>query len=228
MATFSDMVTLLLTFFVLLMSMASFDDPAKVEAVFESIRQAFGAGGMEELRLGASTEPQNATSDERLEQSIQPIASALRQALAEHVSDDLIRMVQDEQELRIRLDDRILFRPGSAELHPAAYALLGDVADQLSEQEVEIRIEAHTDANGSEEKNWEVSASRSLTVVRALRERGPIDGERLQGVAYGQFRPATTFGEAAAWNRRVELVLRSDHRAAAGAALDLLDRGAAP
>ena len=226
MGTFSDLVTLLLTFFVLMMSMAAFDDPYKVDMVFESLADALGPKGFTFSALGTHNEKQSATPDERRQESIQPIKAALRSALAEHLSDDVVRMVQDENEIRIRLDDRVLFRPGSAELHPAAYALLADVASVLQDEDVEIRVEAHTDASGSEDDNWDISAERALTVVHTFRERGPIPGDRLEAVAYGEFRPATTIGEDAAWNRRVELLLRSDEFLSTNAVLQLKDRGA--
>jgi len=223
MGTFSDLVTLLLTFFVLMMSMAAFDDPYKVDMVFESLHEALGPKGFTFASLGSSNKKQAATVDERREEAIQPIKAALRSALAEHLSDDVMSMVADEQEIRVRLDDRVLFRPGSAELHPAAYALLSDLAGTLEGELVDIRIEAHTDASGTEADNWKVSADRSLAVVAALRDRGTIPGERLEAVAYGEFRPATTIGEDKAWNRRVEILLRSDEWISTDAVLKLKD-----
>ena len=49
MVTYSDMVTLLLTFFVMQLAMANFEDPGKIDAALESIRAAFGSGGLEKL-----------------------------------------------------------------------------------------------------------------------------------------------------------------------------------
>ena len=217
MATFSDLVTLLLTFFVLMLSMASFDDPAKVEAVFDSIRSALGASGLDRKVPGTFVEELQLTPQIIEEDTVNPIAAKLREAMKEHISDDLVRMTSNEEELRIRLDDRVLFKPGSTELHPAAYALLTDIAVALVGEEVTIRIEGHTDATGDELSNWKVSSLRAIAVVEALRERGPIPGERLEADAMGQFRPASTFGENPSWNRRVEFVLKSDQYAAVGA-----------
>ena len=217
MATFSDMVTLLLTFFVLLLSMANFEDPTKVEAVLSSIKSALGVNGFDSELLASHVEELYTTQPIRRDETVNPTEARLRQAFEKHISDDLIRMVSTEQEIRIRLDDRVLFAPGSTELHPAAYALVSDVAHIAATSDVEIRVEGHTDSSGSEVENWRVSSERALSVVTALRERGPVLGERLEADAYGEFRPATTFGEDARWNRRVELVLKSDDSAAVGA-----------
>jgi len=209
MATYSDLVTLLLTFFVLLMSMASFDNKRLVQAVMESIHEAFGMSGLDVAAVHTFTE-RGYTEPQRLAQSTQPTVARLREAFAKHLSDDVIRISQQEQEVRFRIDDRVFFRPGSAELHPAAYSLIADLAVVLADEQVDIRVEGHTDSSGSERDNWELSAMRSLAVVEAFREKGPVAGERLEVVAFGSFRNASYFGESDEWNRRIELVLNTD------------------
>ncbi len=227
MATFSDMVTLLLTFFVMLMAMANFEDTQRVEAVFHSIRSALSVGAIQFNRVGSHNERQSMTPDQTRKESIQPIMAKLRQAYAKHLSDDLIRMTNNEQEIRLRLDARVLFREGSSKLHPAAYALLTDIATVLNDEAVEIRVEGHSDATGSPESNWKLSSERALSVVMALNEKGPIPGERLEADAFGQYRPAAGFGEVESWNRRVELVLRSDD-ANASRAVEILSATGGP
>lgn len=225
MATYSDMVTLLLTFFVLLLAMATFDDTKRVEAVFESIKSALGVGGFESNLVGVMKEP-NYTQESTVRDDVtRPVVARLRQAMSKHISDDLIRMVQNEQEVRLRLDDRVFFRPGSTKLHPTAYSLLADLADILSEVDGEIRVEGHTDATGNEHRNWLLAAERAISVVETLRAKGPIAGERLEASAFAQFHPASTFGEDATWNRRVEIVIRSDDVGTSRAAESLMNPG---
>ena len=224
MATFSDLVTLLLTFFVMLMAMASFDDPVKVEAVVTSIQSAFGVDGYESKMIQVHTE-EAFTDNKRRQETIQPIVARLRQAFSQHISDHFIKMVDQEQEVRVRLDERVFFRPGSAELHPTAYALLADVGSVLADAEVDIRIEGYADGLGTEKRNWELSAARSLAVVMALRERGNIPGERLEAAAFGAYHPGAEFGAGSEWNRRIEIVLRTDDLGGADAARRLMDRG---
>jgi chemotaxis protein MotB len=224
MATFSDMVTLLLTFFVMLMAMANFEDPSKVDAVILSIRKALGVDGHNSKLINSHKE-EAFTAKERREESLQPTVARLRQAFAQHISDHFIKMEDKEQEVRVRLDERVFFRPGSSELHPAAYALLADVGTVLADTEVDIRIEGYADGLGTEQKNWEVSADRSLAVVMALRDRGPIPGDRLEAVAFGAFHPGAEFGEGVDWNRRIEIVLRTDDVGGADAARRMLDVG---
>ena len=209
MATYSDMVTLMLTFFVLLLAMATFEDVRRVEAVFESIKSALGVGGMDKMLIGVQKKTAHTIEELIKDEVVQPIRVKLRAAMSEHISDDLIRMVQTKEEFRLRLDDRVLFRPGSSTLHPAAYAMMSDIAKVLANVESEIRVEGHTDASGDERANWKLSGQRATAVVMALRAKGPIPGKNLQSIAMGHWRPASTFGEDDAWNRRVELVVRS-------------------
>ncbi len=216
MATYSDMVTLLLTFFVLMMAMANFDDTQRSQQVIESLQESFGMSGFQPSLTHTHTEKAY-TEPRRRQQAIQPSVAKIREAMAKHLSDDVMRIAQKDHELRVRLDDRVFFKPGSHELHPAAYALVSDLAAALVEQDVAIRVEGHTDASGDEHANWQLSAQRALSVVEALQEKGPIDGKRLEAVAYGSHRVASDFGETDEWNRRVELVLLAEDSAGAAA-----------
>lgn len=216
MGTFSDLVTLLLTFFIMLLAMASFDDTLRVEAVVGSIREALGADVMSDVAL-MKTLAENLSEERMRSETVNPLNIKLRQAMSAHVSDEQMRITQQDNELRLRLDDKVFFQAGSAELHPGAYALLADIGAICAAEDIEVHAEGHTDASGDERKNWVISAMRAVSVVEALRMRGPVEGERLSAVGMGSFRPASTFGEDTAWNRRIELVLRTDQLGAAHA-----------
>jgi chemotaxis protein MotB len=209
MVTYSDMVTLLLTFFVMLMAMANFEEVGRVEAVLESIRLALGAGGRHQTLMGVTPEEMNQPSEIEPLDELQPIMAQLRESLNRHVSDDFVRMTRTQTEIRVQLSDQVLFEPGRAELHPAAYSLLGGIAEALSGQPVNINVEGHTDATGDVKGNWELSAMRAVAVVSFMQDRGGIDGRKLEARGYGAFRPASPGGGDATWDRRVELVIQS-------------------
>ncbi len=205
MATFSDLVTLLLTFFVLMMSMANFDDTAKVDAVIESIQEALDPRGYERRLLGSSDQVAF-TLETHETQALQPVIVRLREAFSKQVSNDFVKMVEKEQEVRLRLDERAFFRKGSAELHPAAYTVMSDIAGVLATADVSIRVEGYSDLSGDERDNWKLSTDRAVAVVLALRNRGPVDGERIEAVGLG---PHHASGTDPAWARRVEIVLKA-------------------
>lgn len=221
-ATYSDMVTLLLTFFVMLMAMASFDDSAKVSAVVDSIHKAFGVNGFDAELLG-TMDARAFTEMVRHEESVQPVFARVRQAMSEHVSDELVRISHQENEVRLRLDDRVFFRPGSTTLHPSAYAIVADIAGIIAEFDSELVVEGHSDASGNEDQNWQLSALRAVAVVQAVQTRGPVPGNRLTAASFGSHRPSSLFQEDEAWNRRIEFVIRTDDINAASASRSLLE-----
>lgn len=209
MVTYSDMVTLLLTFFVMLMAMANFEEVGRVEAVLESIRLALGAGGNHQTLLGVTPQEMNQPSEIEPLDELQPIMSQLRESLTRHVSDDMVRMTRTQTEIRVQLSDRVLFAPGSEQLHPAAYSLLSGLGETLSNHPVHIRVEGHTDATGTADANWRLSALRAVSVVTAMQESGGIDGRQLEAHGYGSYRPSAPEGGDTTWDRRVELVIQS-------------------
>ena len=87
------------------------------------------------------------------------------------------------------LDPRILFAPGSTELHPSSYGLLADVADALKDKDVNLYVEGHTDGTGDSSQNWKISALRAVSVVEALEERG-VPGGHMQARGIGEHAPA--------------------------------------
>ncbi|MBO87779.1 MAG: hypothetical protein CL927_20710 [Deltaproteobacteria bacterium] len=210
MVTYSDMVTLLLTFFVMLLAMANFEEPGRVEAVFESIRLALGVDGLDEQVLGVDPVDPQHEEDIQVENKLQPIMSVVSEALSKHLSDDMVVLTKTPTEIRVLLDDRVLFRPGSAELHPSTYLLLADVGEALAQQPVEVKVEGHTDETGNARGNWELSADRAVSVVYAMQERGGMNGAHLEARGMGQFRPSNVTKGQNNWDRRVELVIRSD------------------
>jgi chemotaxis protein MotB len=209
MVTYSDMVTLLLTFFVMLLSMANFEEVGRVEAVFESIRMALGVGARNTLLVGQTEDPANQPKELQEPDKLQPVMSKLQEALARHVSDSMVKMTRTRTEVRVSLDDRVLFAPGSSKLHPAAYALLGDLSRALSDDPVKVMVEGHTDSTGDAEGNWRLSANRAVSVVVAMEEKG-LPGVKMEAQGFGQHRPASATGGTTDWNRRVELVIQSE------------------
>jgi len=217
MATYSDLVTLMMAFFVMLVAMANFEDTKRVGAVIDSIHAALGTNGFDSKML-ATSKKLEFTESVRRDQTIQPIIMKMRQAMAKHTSDDFIRMVEHEQQLRIKLNGRVFFQPGSAVLHPSSYAILSDLGTALKDEKVLLRVEGFADESGTEVANWQLSSQRSLAVVLALREKGPILGDRLEAVAHGSFHPGANDDEGSDWARRVDIVLSTDDLAGARAA----------
>jgi len=210
MVTYSDMVTLLLTFFVMLLAMANFEEVGRVDAVFESIRLALGVDGKDSDVHGIKKDVPKFEEDVQPENKLEPIMSVLQSALAHEISNSMIELTQKKTEIHVMLDEQVLFKPGSADLHPATYLFLSDIGTALASQPVEVEVQGHTDETGDPGGNWELSADRAVAVVVALQQRGGMDGAQLQAMGMGEFHPANFVGSDRNWDRRVELVIRSD------------------
>ena len=227
MTTYSDMVTLILTFFILLFSFSNLD-VLKWQQVVASIRGSLGVmdGGTtlnesELIREGEinSSYRQILVSEDMYEafQNLQEEMEELerlKEYLSQIVSqlDDRIIVVPDERGIILRFQDRVLFEKGKADIRPEARLLLVKVAETLKELDNQIRIEGHTDdlAINTPQfpSNWELSTARATNVLRLLIEQD-LNPQQLSAVGYGEYHPLVpNINEAARQqNRRVDIVL---------------------
>lgn len=103
----------------------------------------------------------------------------------------------------------IYFNTNAADIKPESYGVLKEIADVLSgNPEVKVTIIGHTDSDGDEAHNLDLSKRRAASVRQALIDNFAIKGDRLQTDGKGEAQPAesndTSAGKAA--NRRVEFV----------------------
>lgn len=99
----------------------------------------------------------------------------------------------------------IRFDSGSAMLKPESTGILADVLDMLNgHDDLRLRIEGHTDSQGSDESNLALSGQRARAVQAWLEVRG-IDSGRLESSGRGENEPAASNStpEGMAQNRRV-------------------------
>jgi outer membrane protein OmpA-like peptidoglycan-associated protein len=107
---------------------------------------------------------------------------------------------------QIVIDQTIQFETGSANLLSASNAILDNVAKVLVDAPyLKLRIEGHTDAEGSDESNLTLSRERAASVRRYLESKG-IASNRLESVGLGETAPIDTnrTPSGRAKNRRVE------------------------
>lgn len=103
----------------------------------------------------------------------------------------------------------ILFDVNSDRIKPASYGVLKEIAQVLSENAaVKVKIIGHTDSDGDDKSNLELSKRRAAAVKAALSKEFGIDGSRMETDGKGEAQPAdkndTPTGKAS--NRRVEFI----------------------
>lgn len=217
--TYADMVTLLLTFFVLLFAFSELD-AQRFETFLVALQGAFGVldGGPRVLQDDSVFEDLN---ELRLEDIIRPELLAQLQGVyagigafvAERGLGDSLQVDYSERGVVVRFADRVLFDLGRADLKPEAVAILDQLAEFLRTIPNHVRVEGHTDDlpinNERFPSNWELSTARATNVVRYFIEKHGLDPTKFSAAGYGEYRPLVPNDsmENRALNRRVDIVL---------------------
>ncbi len=213
MATYGDMMTLLLCFFVLLLSMAEMD-AKKFEIAASSFQQAL-SGVMESLPTIAIHEqvilPKLGGDDQNKKMAVEAVERMRRFVQSDEDLKEAIKVEVTDKGLAIRISDPVGFGTGSDQLEPKLREVLTGMLDIIKDiDERDIRVEGHTDdvpiSTPRFPSNWELSAARSLSVVKLFYEGGE-DPAKLSAVGYGEFRPLVpnTSTQNKRKNRRIEI-----------------------
>ncbi len=215
MATFSDMATLLLTFFVLIVAMSE----VEVKKFKEALSFFQGRTGMlQHETVVPSIQPQNVTikvgNKDETARARATSYEELMHALSEEELDGLVQVNVTDRGLHVIITDSVMFRSGEATLVEPSRRLLRTVARVLSDKGVQsVTVEGHTDNQpihtSRYPSNWELSAARAGSVVRFLLEQDTaLPPERYLAVGHGEFKPRDTNAtpEGRARNRRVEIL----------------------
>lgn len=218
--TYSDMVTLCLTFFVLLYSFSTIDT-VKWKSLVVSLQGALGVMPGNELPT-TTVEEKNFDIDEiKMEQYLmyeeetkrmEEIQARLDEFLSANDLEANISTSIEERGVIIRFQDSVLFPKSRADLYQKSTVILSGLSSIITELGNLIRIEGHTDDLPINTErfpsNWELSTARATNVLRFLIKEG-VPGEKLSAVGYGEFRPlvANDCEENRKKNRRVDIVL---------------------
>lgn len=224
MVTFSDLITLLLTFFVLLISMSSMDA--------KSVEQSFGmfTGGSGVLEFTESGKindlgklldsvldvpPELLSQQDNLKDLIFQFDDPELQKMMDLVSQD-VEVLRDERGLVVRISDYILFQEGGATLRAQSLFILSRLADVLRSARQPISIEGHTDASTLEggETPWafELSLERAIAVLEYFTRDKSLLPERFRVGGMGPTMPIAPNDtpDNRARNRRIEIILYKD------------------
>ncbi len=213
--TYSDLVTLLLCFFVLLFAFSEID-AQKFRSIISSFQGGVGVfDGGTSLDLEFDLEIPEENELERLKNLLEEYSESTGFGSEINISIE-------ERGLIIRFMDNVLFDSGKADLKPESIEILKYIGQVLNSEEFKdrlIKVEGHTDTDPiiySEEfpTNWELSAIRATNVLRYLVEIENIDGSRISSSGYSYYRPIAPNDtkENKAKNRRVDIViLNSTH-----------------
>ena len=211
--TYSDLITLLLIFFILMYTMSQVDTD-KYKSLINNFSLILTG---EPASLMDGPGPSIVTGESGTEQ--QDIAK-VKQQINEYINENKglaenIIIYEQERGLIISFKDAILFPSGSDEILPQAYEILLFVAESLKGIPNYIKIEGHTDNRPINTtkfpSNWELSAARATQVVHIFENAG-ISSEKLSTTGFSQHRPIAPNDNEKnmALNRRVDIVILKD------------------
>ncbi|UZP73819.1 type VI secretion system protein TssL [Candidatus Paraluminiphilus aquimaris] len=263
MVTYSDLMSLLLCFFVLILSMAEVDI-IRYKQLADSMAEAFGVqrdlelesipkgtsvvstefrpgipdetiiDAVEQvtkdqtrnsLRIGNPDAPDTDEKDIRDEvitydemmqliQETELDAEMLRRLLRTEIDQGQIDVETTARTILIRIREKGSFDSGSALLNTSFVGVIDKIAGALTQIEGKIAVEGHTDNvpinTFAYPSNWDLSAARSVAVVRRMLDIAPLVPNRVTASGFADTRPQANnvSAEGRARNRRVEIVVK--------------------
>ncbi len=212
MATFADMMTLLMCFFILILSFSSMELD-KFKMAMGSLQGALGTLGVQKKLLPDQSwfSPNTQNTDQIKENSILDHIEKMREQIKKEGLEDKISIEEEGGEVYIQMKDDMMFQSGKAELKPTYFNLLSLIAKTFLADAKQIRVEGHTDNIPIQTKeyqsNWELSIQRALNVVRYFVNHENIHPAKLIIAGYGEHKPiaANDSPSNRAKNRRVLL-----------------------
>ena len=261
--TFSDLMSLLLCFFVLILSMAEVDI-IRYKQLADSMQEAFGVQRemeLESIPKGTSvvsTEFRPGIPDETIVDVVQQIttdqtrnslrignpdapvseekdirdevltydevmaliketeldAEMLKRLLDIEIKEGQIDVESTARTILIRIREKGSFASGSALLNSSFVDVIDKIANALTQIEGRIAVEGHTDNipinTFAFPSNWDLSAARSVAVVRRMLDIAPLQPTRVTASGFADTRPQAVniTVEGRARNRRVEIVVK--------------------
>ncbi len=225
--TFGDLMSLLLCFFVLLLSFSEMDK-AVYKQVAGSLRQAFGVqrkvktmDPAKGIKMISKDFDQELIATRRREEFVatqekKTIGEELKKAV-DTLSKGMKNLIQVEvgdKEITVRLMGETTFDSGKVDIKQQMKPLLKKIGSVLKKTRGNITVTGHTDnvplrSNWIYKSNLELSIARAASVAEFMLHKTHIKPSRISAMGYGEYRPqesnATTEGRRK--NRRVEIIL---------------------
>lgn len=218
--TFSDLMTLLLTFFVLLLSMSSMDSTiiARISAHTQSLSpiSQSGLGRIpERIRMIVQMikDPYTVLEKRRRLKDLLFPGEVLPRGMSRSTLEENLEVLAHPEGVVIVLTDSLLFAEGTHTLDPVGKALLDALTPVMHAVNADIHISGHAEAGADGGTDgYELSFMRAASVLEHfLQEKLPPDRFSLGG--YGSDNPPQAGAALAGGNRRVEILVKSTPRA---------------
>ena len=228
MASYMDMVTVLMCLFIVLYAMSTIDQN-KFEKLRFALSTGFGQVASKTVDTatgvvvppnlvnkkgnGFAAQADVAQAVKELN-NLKAMEEAIQASLQAHGVADKVGFDIDQRGLTVKLiGTQTFFDGNSATLRPESQTIIDSIAPVIASTVNQISIEGHADVHGSPApfaSDWDLSTSRATSVLRRFVDADGIAGPRMSATGYGSARPASTDPSDMAANRRVDIVILSD------------------
>lgn len=229
MATFADLMALMMCFFVLLYSF-SYVDEVKYKMVVASMAKGFGQTptatrsqtsssiGPPSLVPNSMKQSTRARPMNRREatQDTKTLRRKIQEQLHDEIAKGNLSVETAGNNVVIRFPEEIAFPPGSDIISEEILPILRRVTEALGKEPGTIQISGHTDNRpintGKFKSNWELSTNRAVSIIHLIEDLGTVDSSKLTAVGYADTRPIVPNDtpEGRSRNRRVEITIIRD------------------
>ena len=217
-ATYGDLVTLLLCFFVLLYSMSTIDNQKfrKAISALNSIGIT-GQSGNVNSNVGDSISNLDIYNAVDVQEEMDNIYTEIKELVDTKGLSEDVKVEKIGSGVLLRFKDEVLFDTGQADLKPNVKNTLLRLGEILRKHNKDIRIEGHTDnvpiKTSKFESNWELSTARAISVVRYFTEEisaeQRISPKNFEVSGYGEHHPIAPNDneQNRQKNRRIEITI---------------------
>ncbi len=236
--SYADFITLLFAFFVVMFASTQ-TDKSRARAVSQAVQRALsngsmppklaailggapgstgkgnammhGPGGEKAAKPAIKSEPPAPAAN--LAASMKILGSRLSQEIQDHS----VELRLEQRGLIIGLKQAAFFPSGGDTIDPFVYPTIGKVAAVLNSLPNVLRLEGHTDSLPINtvrfKSNWELSAARSISMLRLLNEKFGVERNRMAIVGYADTSTidSNDTEEGRGRNRRVDIVILSEY-----------------
>lgn len=220
--TYSDLITLLMIFFIVMYSMSSVDQ-SKYKQLAQGLNKAMGGGGGASIigtdsgaiSLDKEWKPSE-TSIVSEETSMEDAKGQLEKYVKENGLSESVGISIENRGLVVSFKDSLFFDLGKAAVKPQYTDTLLQVAKTLNLPGIQgnyVRVEGHTDnqpmKNWEFQSNWELSTKRATNVLQLLISQGGVAPQRIEAVGLGEYRniASNDTPQGQAQNRRVDIII---------------------
>lgn len=217
--TFADLMTLLLTFFILLLSFSEID-AEKYRAMLQSMTQAFGNSGAAAMApgdavirvevpalavtgTGADATPVptllpaigagEMVQPRRVDPGIEGLAASLIQQLEAEVAAERLSVSYDQRRVVVRFAEDATFPSGTARMKPAIKPIIDEIVTALGHCSGDVIVSGHSDdqpiVSSLYRSNWDLSSARAVSLVHQLVLDQRLDAGRVMAAGHAETRP---------------------------------------